>query len=83
MTLNVRMQCPKFAFIFYSYFKDESLQSLQETKYFNGLRLEVVARFALKVQNLIITIKPDKTFFRNYSDFKKFLTGGITMKRVA
>lgn len=49
----------------------------------NGLRLEVVARFALKVQNLKFTTKPDKTFFRNYSDFKKFLTGGLTMKQDA
>ena len=39
MTLNERMERPTFAFIFYSYFKDESLQSLQETKYFNVLRL--------------------------------------------
>ena len=23
LTLNGRMECPKFAFIFYSYFKDE------------------------------------------------------------
>jgi hypothetical protein len=29
LTLNGRMECPKFAFIFYSSFKDESLQSLQ------------------------------------------------------
>ena len=48
----------------------------------NGLRLEVVARFALKVQNLMFTTKPDKTFFIAYC-LKKFLTGGLTMKQDA
>jgi hypothetical protein len=34
LTLNGRMECPKFAFIFYSSFKDESLQSLQSLQCF-------------------------------------------------
>jgi len=42
------MECPTFAFIFYSYFKDESLQSLQETKYFIGLQLQEVGDFYRK-----------------------------------
>jgi hypothetical protein len=46
------MQCPTFAFIFYSYFKDESLQSLQETKYFNGLGLCEVGAFKAQMFNL-------------------------------